>query len=240
GQSAPTQTDDQGHPIRPADLTEPWYFNGGGTAEQIFRRFRTGLNGTPMPSYTDAMDAGIVTEDELWSLALYVRSLAPETPRVREVVRAALVAPGSLPAGPADSAWAAAEPFYIPLAGQIIIKPRWFAPSVDGVWVQALHDGQELALRLSWTDPSRSPDPLWADWRQLVVASMEPDEAETPVAATAAPAADAAPQEPAAQQAGNDAQAAAAAPLAPLPDVLSVQFPRRMPTDMQRPYFLMG
>src|SRR5690606_28290726 len=39
GQSAPTQTDDQGHPIRPADLTEPWYFNGGGTAEQIFRRF---------------------------------------------------------------------------------------------------------------------------------------------------------------------------------------------------------
>jgi len=180
GQSAPTQTDDAGFPIRPADLTENWLFNGGGSVEDIYRRFRTGLDGTPMPSYSDLIEANVATEDQLWSLAHYVRSLAPEeAPRVREVVRAARV-DGDLPASPADSAWAAVEPFYIPLVGQIIEQPRWFSPGVDGVWVQALHDGSELVLRLSWNDPSRSPDPVWSSWQQLVWNTMEPKEGDAP------------------------------------------------------------
>ena len=255
GQSAPTQTDDLGHPIRPADLTEPWYFSGGGTAEDVFRRFRTGLNGTPMPSYSDAMDAGVVSEDELWSLALYVRSMAPATPAIREVVRAARVETGELPGLPGDTGWAAAERFYIPLVGQIIVKPRWFAPAVDGVWVEALHDGQELALRLSWTDPSRSPAPEWAEWRSLVTSSMEPRESDAAAAPQAAPAQPAAQPPANAQQGGaqaanaqgaaaqgapGPAESAQAAVPAALPDVIAVQFPRRMPTGMDRPYFLMG
>jgi cytochrome c oxidase cbb3-type subunit 2 len=66
GQAAPTLTDDWDFPVWAADLTEPWAFNGGGTVEQIYRRFRTGLNGTPMPSYSDVLDAEIVTEEQLW------------------------------------------------------------------------------------------------------------------------------------------------------------------------------
>jgi DMSO reductase family type II enzyme heme b subunit len=30
--------------------------------------------------------------------------------------------------------------------------------------VQAMHDGQRIALRLSWSDPSQSPAPAWNDW----------------------------------------------------------------------------
>ncbi len=173
GQSAPTLTDDWDFPIRAADLTKPWNFNGGGTAEQIFRRFRTGLNGTPMPSYNDVLDAGIVTEEQLWHLAQYVRSLGPDepTPRIRDVVRAQL-ADGALPSGPGDTAWAGVEQFYIPLVGQIIVKPRWFAPTVDGLWVQALHDGDQLAIRLTWSDPSESPDPAWQEWLGRVTSTM--------------------------------------------------------------------
>lgn len=214
GTSAPTQADDSGFPIRPADLTEPWHFNGGGSAEDVFHRFRTGLNGTPMPSYSDVLDAGIVTEDQLWNLALYVQSLGGETPPVREVILAGRVEE-ALPAGPDDEAWSAADRYYIPLVGQIVIKPRWFSPGVDGIWVQALHDGTDLAMRISWSDPSRSPAPEWMDWRTAVEAVMEPHEA--PV----------------------DSMAMDSVPVG-LPDALAVQFPRTVPTGAERPYFLMG
>lgn len=164
GASAPTLKDDYGHPIKAANLAEHWKFNGGATIEQIYTRLRTGLDGTPMPSFTDAMESKVVTDEQLWQLAQYVRSLSPEKdPEVREVVRAAL-AKGALPAGPSDSAWSQADRFWIPLVGQIVVKPRWFAPSIDGVWVQALHDGKQLSMRVSWDDPSRSPDAPWNEW----------------------------------------------------------------------------
>lgn len=216
GESAPTQEDDRGFPIRPADLTENWMFNGGGGVEDIYMRLRTGLDGTPMPSFSDLIDAGVITDAQLWNLAHYVRSLSPEdAPRVRDVIRAARVE-GALPATPDDSAWAAAERFYVPLVGQVIVEPRWFAPTVDGVWVQALHDGEEIALRLTWNDPSDSPDEAWFEWQASVLATMQPRTGDRSAAIDSA---------------GN--------PL-PLPDAFAVQFPRTIPEGMERPYFLMG
>ena len=99
------------------------------------------MNGTPMPSFSDLLEAEVVTEEQLWEVAHFVKSLSPEAPRVSEVVRAALLGEGELPASVDDERWAGVERFYIPLVGQVIEEPRWFAPSVDGVWVQALHDG---------------------------------------------------------------------------------------------------
>ena len=169
GPSASSLKDDWGRPIRATDLTESWNFNGGAAVEEIYARLRTGLDGTPMPSFSDAIDSEVITEEQLWRVAQYVRSLSPKTaPEVREVIRAKL-APGKLPAGPADSLWSGSEAAYVPLVGQIIQKPRWFLPTVDGVWVQAVHDGTRLALRLSWHDPSRSPDPSWDEWLGRIV-----------------------------------------------------------------------
>jgi mono/diheme cytochrome c family protein len=170
GPSAPTLHDDWDHPIRAANLTEGWNFNGGGEVEQIFRRLRTGLDGTPMPSFSDVLDAKVITQEQLWRLAQYVRSLTPERPPVREVMRAVRVA--ALPAGPDDSAWAAIAPAYVPVVGQIVIKPRWFASRVDGLWVRAAHDGRTLALEVSWSDPSSSPDTTWQEWVEAMAAAM--------------------------------------------------------------------
>jgi DMSO reductase family type II enzyme heme b subunit len=179
GDSAPTQTDDDGVPIRPADLTEPWRFNGGHTVADIYRTLLTGLDGTPMPSFGDLIDAGFITTEQLWNVAHYVRSLGPEQlPRVREVVRARQTE--TLPTQPADAAWDDVARYYIPLVGQVIARGRWFAPSVDGVWVQALHDGTDMALRLVWNDPSRSPAAAWAPWREAVLDAMEPKETSLP------------------------------------------------------------
>ncbi|MEX2530837.1 MAG: c-type cytochrome [Gemmatimonadota bacterium] len=210
GPSAPELEDDWGHPIRAVDLTSNWQFNGGGTVEDIYRRLNTGLDGTPMPAFQDLVESGFMTDDQLWNLSLYVRSLAPEDrPQVREVIRAEQVAPGELPATLADALWDEADSFYLPLVGQIIALPRWFDPAVEAVWVQALHDGEEIALRITWSDRSESPDPQWMEWQERVLPIMEPREGD--------------PVEP-----------------APRPDRLVVQFPPLIPEGMDRPYFLMG
>jgi DMSO reductase family type II enzyme heme b subunit len=176
GRSAFEQVDDDGFPVRPANLHKNWRFTGGGSAEDIFVRLMTGLEGTPMPSQADAVEAGVVSEEQLWRLAQYVRSLSPDRPpRVRDVVRAHLLE-GELPSTPDDPGWAEVDEFYFPLVAQIILRPRWFAPSVSGVWVRAVHNGEELALLLRWHDPSRSPDPRWREWQERVLATMEPHE----------------------------------------------------------------
>lgn len=63
--------DDWGQPLHAANLTEPWTFHGGASANDVFMRFRAGMSGTPMPSF-----AGSASDVEMWDLANYVVSLA--------------------------------------------------------------------------------------------------------------------------------------------------------------------
>jgi cbb3-type cytochrome c oxidase subunit III len=72
GAGAVTTTfeDDWRMPLRAADLTEAWTFHGGATSRDIYLRFRTGMAGTPMPSFADA-----ASETDMWNLANYVVSL---------------------------------------------------------------------------------------------------------------------------------------------------------------------
>ncbi len=210
GVSTPTLEDEWGHPIRAPDLTKNWLFNGGGSVEDIYRRLRTGLDGTPMPSFSDLLDAGFMTDEQLWNLAHYVRSLSPEEPpRVREVIRVERVDAGGVPTSLDDAQWGEVDSFYIPLVGQIIIAPRWFDPAIPDVRVQGIHDGETLALRLVWHDRSRSPDPAWSEWQARILETMEPLDGE--------------PREPGSR-----------------PDRLTLQFPLEIPEGMDRPYFLMG
>ena len=71
GPSAPTLVDDWGHPIRPADLSQSWTLRGGSSREDIFRTMSTGLNGTPMPSFLDAL-----TPEQRWAITDYIVSLS--------------------------------------------------------------------------------------------------------------------------------------------------------------------
>ena len=71
GAVATTFEDDWKEPLRAADLTEPWTFHGGATARDVYLRFRTGMAGTPMPSFADA-----ASDSEMWDLSNYVVSMA--------------------------------------------------------------------------------------------------------------------------------------------------------------------
>ncbi|PYO87861.1 MAG: hypothetical protein DMD66_09250 [Gemmatimonadetes bacterium] len=175
GPSAPTLKDDAGHPIFATNLHENWRFNGGGTVEDIYHRLRTGLDGTPMPSFSDLLENKFLTDEQLWRVAQYVRSLSPkETPVVRDVLHAPLAK--RLPHSPDDSAWTAVDVYWFPLVGQIVHKQRWFAPAVTGVWVKAVHTADSIALRVVWDDRSESPDTAWLGHIGRVLASLDTDD----------------------------------------------------------------
>jgi len=71
GPSAEGQQDDWGWPTWPSDLT--WRpLKRGSSPEEIYLTIATGLSGTPMPSYGDALES-----QDIWALVYYLDSLVP-------------------------------------------------------------------------------------------------------------------------------------------------------------------
>jgi len=155
GPSAPELKDDWGNPIRPADLSKPWTFRGGGGARDIGTRLVTGLMGTPMPSFID----GVEQPEDVWHLANYVRSLGPDKPNFATILPVRAVQ-GEIPDDPSAPFWDQQAPANFPLAGQVIMDPRNFNPSIDMIGVRAVYSDTEIAFHLTWDDPTASkPDP---------------------------------------------------------------------------------
>jgi mono/diheme cytochrome c family protein len=76
GPSAAAMTDDWGWAIRPGDLT--WRpLKRGSSAEATYLGIATGLAGTPMPAYGDALESR-----EIWALVDYLDSLVPPDQRL--------------------------------------------------------------------------------------------------------------------------------------------------------------
>jgi cytochrome c oxidase cbb3-type subunit 2 len=72
GPSAHELKDDWGNPIVPYNLAAG-HIKCGDSAADIYRVFVTGLSGTPMPSYADALS----NKDDGWDLAHFIKSLGP-------------------------------------------------------------------------------------------------------------------------------------------------------------------
>ncbi|HSB80067.1 MAG TPA: c-type cytochrome, partial [Candidatus Methylomirabilis sp.] len=151
GPSAPDLKDDWGNPIRPANLTKPWTFRGGGSARDIATRLVTGLMGTPMPSFIDSVEK----PEDIWHLANYVKSLGPDRPNFATILPVHPVQ-GEIPDDPAAPFWAGQDPANFPLAGQVTVDPRNFTPSIDMITVRAVYSDSEIAFHLSWDDPTAS------------------------------------------------------------------------------------
>lgn len=80
GPSAPTLVDDQNNPDPPFDFHDTDRFKCGSTDEDLYRIFMTGLDGSPMPSWSDN-----IKPDEAWSLVFYMRSLQPMPSKAKEI-----------------------------------------------------------------------------------------------------------------------------------------------------------
>jgi DMSO reductase family type II enzyme heme b subunit len=138
--------DDDGYPDPPRSFVNG-IFKGGMESHQLYARIFKGMRGTPMPAYE-----GNFSDREMWDLIHYVQSLARKGSQQRaelkrEVIVAARV--DALPESPTDEAWNQARSVYVGLS------PLWWTDArIEGLTVEALHDEQDLAIRLSWLDPT--------------------------------------------------------------------------------------
>jgi len=138
--------DAEGYPVPPRSFVNG-IFKGGSEGHQLYVRIVKGLKGTPMPA-----SEGAYTNDEVWDLIHYVQSLARAGAQERAQLRqGTFAAPRvlALPDGPMNETWSQARPLYVALT------PLWWTEHrIEGLVVQALHDGKELTLRFSWLDPT--------------------------------------------------------------------------------------
>ncbi|HEX5009728.1 MAG TPA: ethylbenzene dehydrogenase-related protein, partial [Planctomycetota bacterium] len=145
------KVDNEGWPIGARDFTRG-IFKGGSRGEDIARRIWLGMPGTPMPALP-------LKQDDLWSIVRHVESLVDHEAesrvlQTRRVLTARRV-PGPLGNDPDDAAWAQA-----PVAWIAVMPLWWRHDRIEGLGVQALHDGRRLALRLTWTDATRDDELL--------------------------------------------------------------------------------
>ena len=244
GPSAPTLVDDLGHPIRAADLAQNWTLRGGSSREDIFRTLSTGLNGTPMPSFLEALQP-----EQRWAIADFIVSLSGSSgPDYTNLVIARHVE-DQIDLAQGAKSFASAPLARFPIIGQITEPVREFHPPVTNVTVQAIYDADSMALLVRWHD--RSAEKTGKNGPSLAVPPEEEDQ-ETPGgpagagggASTGASqgnpfgdsvvAPTAAPQNPFAEAEAPPAQASE------FSDAVSIQIPSAALTGARKPYFIFG
>ncbi len=239
GPSASTLTDDLGHPIRAADLAERWTFRGGSSREDIFRTMSTGFNGTPMPSFLEALQP-----EQRWAITDFIASLGSEGPGYSNLVVAKHVLdPIDMTKGTAIFASAPAARF--PIVGQIMEPGRSFHPPVTSVTVQTIYDAESIAFLVRWHD--MSAEKTGKNEPSLAVPPEEEEAAPTAPAAqggqtdkdpfgdaVVAPGAAQPPKDPFAEEAAPAAQASE------FSDAVAIQIPSAVPTSARKPYFIFG
>jgi DMSO reductase family type II enzyme heme b subunit len=139
--------DGWGFPVRVRNLTRGSNIKGGKNPEDIVYRFTTGINGTPMPSF-----AKNIGGEERWHLANYIASIA-STEYSEGVILKAVKIEQSVPTDADAEIWNTLPELRIPLAGQVIAKPRWQNHAIDMVQVRAVFNDEEISFLLEWDDP---------------------------------------------------------------------------------------
>lgn len=129
------------------------HLKGGASHEELVWRIRGGIPGT-------AMSATLLEDPaETAALAAYVQSLIPAGAKTRLVRRhRTLQVPrieGSVPSDAADPRWDSASEL------DLVLAPlAWHDDAIFEARVAFVHDGEQIAVRVRWEDPS-------ADWRVL-------------------------------------------------------------------------
>jgi hypothetical protein len=144
--------DDLGFRAFPRDFSKG-IFKGGTEPKELAYRTRGGMPGSAMPT------SDIETDQDLWAVVHYVGSLiepgAQEKVTQRRLTIAANLVGQPLGSDPMAEIWEQLDPTYVAL------MPLWWRNErVEGVEVRAAHDGNNLAIHLSWKDPTRNQGQL--------------------------------------------------------------------------------
>ena len=155
-------------PFKARNLTKGWLFKGGNAESDIHRTITTGINETPMGSYAD-----FLTDEDRWHLAHYVKSISHGMNT--QVVLVSKVVQGDLPQSPDDAAWDIIASIELPLAGQIVAKPRLWAPSVNSVRVKSMYNNEDIVFLLEWDDKTNEQSEVYSDSLALQFPAKIPD-----------------------------------------------------------------
>jgi mono/diheme cytochrome c family protein len=148
--------DDWGYRMWPQNLAKPFNYKAGHAVKEIYRTFANRLDGTVMPVYSaKTLDSADPAHGEQlqWALATYVSGQVESNATAKPswtIVADRLE--GDLPADPADVAWNGIPEHVVPLAGQVLVAPRWTAPSVNQVAMRVAINSSSIAIRLRWDD----------------------------------------------------------------------------------------
>jgi mono/diheme cytochrome c family protein len=147
GPSARGLKDEWNVPILVKDFTTGVY-KGGPTDKDLYLRFTTGMNGTPMPAYV----GGLMSDQERWQLVHYVQSLRAEEPKLSAPPKDGIVKTykiqGEISGKPNDTSWEKVPAYEIP------IFPLWQTNrAIAGLTVRSIHNGSQIGFLLEWQDP---------------------------------------------------------------------------------------
>lgn len=135
--------DDEKLPTSPRDFTLG-IFKGEHDPASLYRRIAYGMPGTPMPGSSG------MTPEQMADLVHYIRSLSTEENRQAAILkRERIIAKrvDSVPESAQSDSWNLVEPVSLRMA------PLWWRDDADPVLsVQVIHDGQSIAVRMSWAD----------------------------------------------------------------------------------------
>ena len=178
GDGNPTMKDDWGFAIVAANWQQCWNFRGSRrnpyTPFNIVRDVSTGLNGTPMPNFKDALEV-----EQRWQLAAFVNSICPrreidpmtQKPKTDPYV-VATYTKGKISHDPDDPQWQGSyddkripeaardkdytnfpwkpkgtvHHAYIAASGQLSAGKRNFPSQIDNFWVSARWSEEEKAV----------------------------------------------------------------------------------------------
>ena len=169
GDGQQKQTDSQGFATRPRDLTLGVY-KGNPDPQSVYCRIVAGLPGSPMPQ------SAYLHGEQAWDLVHFVRSLSSDEQRAKvEMKKFRIVATrvAKLPDHPDAGVWRTAPPV------DLHLMPLWWrAERPEELTVRAVHDGHDLAMLLTWSDPSHDATAMRPqDFRDAaaVAFSLTPD-----------------------------------------------------------------
>jgi len=82
GPSADTLVDDENRPIKPFNFHDSQNFKCGSSDQTMYKDFMTGLDGSPMPSFSDNLKP-----EDAWDLVFYLRTLQPDNTKEKQIAK---------------------------------------------------------------------------------------------------------------------------------------------------------
>ncbi len=225
--------DEWGYRAWPQNLASPLNYKAGHTVKEIYRDFTAGLNGSVMPTAPpESLDPKDAKRGEYlrWAMAAYVASIVGDAePKRRKPEPAGVVVAsrsrGELPTDPLDPRWEKISAADVPLTGQVVVAPRWTAPSVNRVAIKAMFRAEPrsdsdsaVAIWLRWDDrrPNLAHDESADVWQLPARGNLGPATFFSPALQPKSPV------------------------IFGLRDQLELQWPADTAPDARRPYLLYG